>query len=83
MIKYYGQKQLKEELVWTYGSTELEFIVAGKAWDSKSREMVDHIFIHTQEAEREGRGWGQVYKPLASTANDVLPPLRPHLLEVH
>ena len=71
-------------IYWSFGFLRrVQIGQGGTAAESWSRKLRVYIINHTQEAEREGRGWGQVYKPLASTANDVLPPLRPHLLEVH
>lgn len=58
-IKQHDQKQLKEELTLAYSPRKIEPIMAGKAWPGiKSRKLADHIFIHTQVAERERKGSG-------------------------
>lgn len=41
-----------EELILAYGFGEIEPIMAGMAWHgSKSKELADNIFIHTEAPE--------------------------------
>lgn len=72
-----------KKVYFAYGSRRLESIMVGEAWHaSRSRKLADHIFTHTQEAERVSRTGGKSYQHSKSTLHGILPPAKLNLLQV-
>lgn len=83
VIRYYDQCNFwKKEFILAYGFREVESIIAGKAWQirSRTRKLADHISNSTQKAARWNR---KVTNPQSSpNSNVILIPARLHLLRV-
>jgi hypothetical protein len=76
----------KKGFISAYSSRRIESIIIGKTWQQAgkgwwSRKLADHIFIRTQEAQRENRRQ-HTYKISKPAPSDGLPPAKFYLLQV-